>query len=163
MWHPLLTMSNKVIKLNFSQYAMKSFWNQIMQLPHSILSEIFSTDFITLWHRYTMPLRAAGTRSPGLSWQMRPIVLCVMGRCTQPDLPWSLCWFQHCSAWNTHSFPHTVSASPHTVLRWNYSVGLKALALRDKSLSCHKPDTSNDVGAPHANLICRNIICCSAF
>jgi len=69
-------MSKKAIKLNFSQCVMQTFWNKIMQLPNSILSEVFSTDVITLWHGYTVPLRAADTRRPGLSWQMRPVVLC---------------------------------------------------------------------------------------
>ena len=159
MWQPLLTTSNKAIKLNFSQYAMQTFWNKIMQLPDSFISEIFSTDFITLWHGSTMPLRAADTRSPGLSWQMRPIVLCVMGNYVQPDLPWSLCWLQHCESVEAAYS----SAVPHTVLRWNYSAGLKDLALRDKSLSCRKPDSNNDVGAPHAYLIHGNVICCSTF
>lgn len=152
-------MSNKAIKLDFSQYVIQTFWNKITQLPDSILSEIFSTDFITLWHGSTMLLRAADTRGPGLSWQMRPIVLCVMGSYVQPDLTWSLCWLQRCkSVEAAYSY-----AFPHTVLRWHCSAGLKDLALRDKSLSCHKPDMSNDVGAPRACLICRNVICCSAF
>lgn len=159
MWQPLSTTSNKAVKLNFSQYVMQTFWNKIMQLPDSDLSETFSTDFITLWHGYTVPPRAADTRRRGLSWQMRPIFLCVMGSLVQPDLPWNPSWLQHCkSVEAVHS-----SAFPHTVLRWNYSAGLEDLALRDKSLSCHKPAMGNDVGAPHAYLICRNVICCSTF
>lgn len=45
---PLLTMSNKAVKLHLSQYVMQTFWNKIMPLPDSILSEIFSADFVTL-------------------------------------------------------------------------------------------------------------------
>lgn len=156
---PLLTMSNKAVKLHLSQYVMQTFWNKIMPLPDSILSEIFSADFVTLWHGYAIPLRAADARSPGLSWQMTPIVLCLMGSFVQPDWPWSLCGLQHCrSAEAAYS-----SAFPHAVRRRNYSAGWKDLALRDKSLPCPKPDTSDDVRAPHAYLICRKTSFSAAF
>lgn len=67
-------MSSKAIKLNSGQYNTQAYCNKIMQLPDSILSEIFSADFSTLWHHYAMPLRAADRRSQGLSWLMFPIV-----------------------------------------------------------------------------------------
>lgn len=77
-------MSNKDIKLNFSQYIMWTSWNKIMQLTDSILSEILSADVIAVCQGYTVALRAADTRSPGLSWKMRPIALCVVGSSVQP-------------------------------------------------------------------------------
>lgn len=124
VWQPLLNMSNKAIKLNFSQYIMQTFWKKIMQLTDSILSEIFSADVIALWQGYTVALRAADTRSPGLSWKMRPIAFRVVGSSVQPGFTVE---------------PLLAPALPEPRSRVQlYSAGFKDLALRDKSLSCLK-------------------------
>lgn len=128
---PLLGMSSKAVKLN--QYVMHTSWNKWCSCLTLFFQKTFPQiwlhcDMVTLWH--WEPLH----KEPRALLVDGPVFLCVMGSSVQPDLVWSLCWLQHCRS--VGAAPS--SAFPHTVLHWNYADGLKALALGDNSLSCHK-------------------------
>lgn len=112
-----------------------------MELPDSILSEKFSTDFIAFWR--------CGTES---HWHKDPRALLVDGA------SYPLC-YEQLSAARLSVEPLLAAALqgcgssiqlcfPHTVLCRNYVDGLKDSSLGNNSLSCHKPGLSAGVGVP---------------